>query len=1095
MKKNTVLIAALALSSLTMSAQSNSPKWLRNVAISPDGGTIAFTYKGDVFTVPSTGGEARQLTTSPYYDSTPIWSPDGSEIAFSSNRLGSDDIYVIPANGGTARRITTHSGAETPLAFLPGNKLIFSSAIMPGQYTAQAPFGAQTYVVDLNVDEPRPELYLSLPMLSASVRPDGSLLYQDKKGYENIWRKHERSSATGDVWLVTPQQKFERQTTFNGHDINPVWADGDNYYYLSEFADDNLNIYAASTANPSNPKQLTHYKQYPVRSLSASDGGKVLAYSYDGEIYTLRPGGEPQKVDVSITADDFDADVVKYFSGSGATTIAPNAQADELAFVIRGDVYATSVKYPTTVRITNTPGQERVVDVAPDGKSVVYDSERDGIWGLYVSKIKNPEEKKLAYATEFVEEPLYICQTSAQQPVYSPDGKKVAFLEDRTTLRVIDVATKKVTTALDGKYNYSYTDGDITFCWSPDSKWLLVDYIGDGGWNNSDIALVAADGSEVVDLTESGYSDSNPKWALGGKAITYSTGRYGMKSHGSWGNQSDIMLMVLDDQAWDDFNMTEEEVALKEQAEKDKKEKEKAEADKDTKNKSKKKGKTTSKSKKGDKKDVTPAPESPKTKFDIANRRYRTVRLTANSAFVGNYFLNKKGDKLYYLASPTEGGASLYCRDLKKGSTKVLAQGVNGGFVPDAKGENLFVLSGRGISKLSLSDGKSTPVEFKAPYNRHPSLERAYIYDHMLHQVKNKFYDANLHGLDWDSIGSHYRRFLPHINNNRDFAILMSEVLGELNASHTGASTSSYAPVSMMGTAFLGAYFDPTHDGDGLLISEILPRGPMSVKKAGLKVGDIITEIDGEPIKAGKDYYPLLEGKGGRNVTLTVKRADGTAHTAVIKAASSAGSLLYDRWVAHNEHLVDSLSGGRLAYVHVQGMNSPSFRTVYDRLLGHYRNTEAAIVDTRWNGGGWLHNDIAQLLSGKEYVRFTPRGRYIGSEPFSQWTKPSVMLVNESNYSDAHGTPFVYQTLGIGPVIGAPVPGTMTAVWWETQIDPSLVFGIPQVTSQDMNGQVLENHQLTPDVLIYNLPDQVIAGQDAQLEGAVRHLLEQLDKK
>jgi C-terminal processing protease CtpA/Prc len=175
-------------------------------------------------------------------------------------------------------------------------------------------------------------------------------------------------------------------------------------------------------------------------------------------------------------------------------------------------------------------------------------------------------------------------------------------------------------------------------------------------------------------------------------------------------------------------------------------------------------------------------------------------------------------------------------------------------------------------------------------------------------------------------------------------------------------------------------------------------------------------------------------------------------------------------------------------------MDSPSFRTVFDKMLGKYRNREAIIVDTRWNGGGWLHNDLAILLGGKEYVRFVPRGNYIGSEPFSQWTKPSVMLVNESNYSDAHGSPFVYQTLGLGDVVGAPVPGTMTAVWWEKQIDPTLVFGIPQVTSIDMHGNVLENHQLNPDVLIYNRPDDVMNGKDAQIEGSVRTLLEKLDK-
>ena len=194
-----------------------------------------------------------------------------------------------------------------------------------------------------------------------------------------------------------------------------------------------------------------------------------------------------------------------------------------------------------------------------DGRTLVYDSERDGKWQLFTARIKNDDEKSFAYASEIVEEPLYSADGPAQQPVFSPDGKKVAFLENRCELRVIDVDSKAVNTALDGKYNYSYTDGDISFVWSPDSKRLLADYIGIGGWNNTDIAMVKADGSEVIDLTESGYADASPRWALDGKAITYASGRYGMKSHGSWGNEFDVTLMVLDAEAWDKFNMTKEE--------------------------------------------------------------------------------------------------------------------------------------------------------------------------------------------------------------------------------------------------------------------------------------------------------------------------------------------------------------------------------------------------------------------------------------------------------------------------------------------------------------------------------------------------------
>lgn len=268
----------------------------------------------------------------------------------------------------------------------------------------------------------------------------------------------------------------------------------------------------------------------------------------------------------------------------------------------------------------------------------------------------------------------------------------------------------------------------------------------------------------------------------------------------------------------------------------------------------------------------------------------------------------------------------------------------------------------------------------------------------------------------------------------------------------------------------------------------------MSRKSANIGVGDIILSIDGTTITPGTDFFPLLEGKAGKKTRLHVSKTDGSFIDVVVKPIPqyTASSLAYSAWVERNQALVDSLSGGRLGYVHIQGMDTESFQRVYNDLLGKYRNAEAVIVDTRFNGGGWLHNDVALLLSGKEYVRYSPRGRYIGSDPFSQWTKPSVMLTNEANYSDAHGTPYVYKTLGIGDIVGAPVPGTMTAVWWETQIDPSLVFGIPQVTSLDRNGRPLENQQLEPDVEVYNTPADIVTGHDAQIERAVEHLLKKL---
>ena len=1058
--------AGFALSSL--SAASEGPRWLRNTSISPDGKTIAFTFKGSVYTVPSTGGEARQLTSGGSYDTTPVWSPDSKTIVFSSDREGSADLYAVEAKGGTPRRLTTSSGSESPLTFISPTKVIFSSSDITSRETSRHPTRlTRTYAVDISVPDARPELFTAIPMGAADVSADGRILYQDKKGLEDKFRKHERSSGTSDVWLLD-NGKYTKLTDFNGHDLNPLWKpDGKGFYYVSE-QDGTLNVWSAAAPGEKGVK-LTSFEKHPVRTLSASRDG-LMAFSWDGDIYTLREGEQPRKLNIEINSDQYTRDEIKSFPTGNASYMAVSPDGKEVAFVIRGEVYVTDTKYKTTRRITDTPAQERCVAFSPDGRTLVYDSDRDGQWQLFTATIKNPAEKRFAYATEIVETPLYKGKGVAQQPVFSPDGKKVAFLEDRTTLKVIDVKSKEVKTALDGKYNYSYTDGDVPFEWSPDSEWLLVSYIGDGGWNNTDVAAVKADGSKVVDLTESGYSDGNAKWALGGRAVTYESGRYGMKSHGSWGQQSDILLMALDSEAWDELNSTEEEASMREEAEKDQKD----EAEKGKKDKKDKKAE-----KKAEKKNV----------LDFDNRRHRMKRLTGSSAFVGDYWLSPKGDKLYYTASATEGGGNLYVRDLRKDESKVLLKDVTGALVPDEKGENLFVISSRGMKKIDLAKGDADAIEFEAPYNRSSAAEREYIFDHMLRQVKDKFYDKNIHGVDWDYYGRHYREFLPYINNNDDFAILLSEILGELNASHTGGRY--YSNGARLQTASLGAFYDPDFKGDGLKVTEVVGGSPLGTKKANVKPGDVILSIDGKKIEAGKDYYKLLEGRAGRATLVEIARANGKHDTVSIKplSMSTFNNLLYKRWVERNEAYVDSISNGRIAYVHVEGMDSPSFRAVYERLLGKYRNAEAVVVDTRWNGGGWLHNDLALLLSGKKYVDFVPRGQYIGSEPFSQWTKPSVMLMNEGNYSDAHGSPYTYKTLGIGKLVGAPVPGTMTAVWWETQIDPSLVFGIPQVTSVDLNGEALENKQLNPDIEVYNNPADELAGRDAQLEAAVKALL------
>ncbi|MDE7407496.1 MAG: PDZ domain-containing protein, partial [Muribaculaceae bacterium] len=685
--------------------------------------------------------------------------------------------------------------------------------------------------------------------------------------------------------------------------------------------------------------------------------------------------------------------------------------------------YVANVEYGTTKQITDTPQQERDLTFGPDGRSIAYAAERGATWGIYESKIVRDDDKSFAYAREIKETPLVTGDETSFQPVYSPDGKELAYLKDRTELCVINLKDKKVRTALDGKYNYSYTDGDVDFVWSPDSRWFLTSYIGTGGWNNQDVALVKADGSEVVNLTESGYTDSNPKWVLGGKAMMWESDRAGYRSHGSWGAESDTYIMFFDADAYDEFRMTKEELDLR--PEDKKKDKEEAENDSVDDKKKKKK--------------VKPL------KFDLDHRRDRVMRLTPSSSFMGDAVLSPKGDKLYY--SVYNDGYNLWCRDLKDWSTKLIIRNVGGGaMVTDAKGEQMFVIKSGRVYKVDVAQGATEPVEFEAEFAYRPSQEREYIFNHAWRQVNDKFYDKDIHGIDWKAYHDNYVRFLPHINNNYDFAEMLSEMLGELNGSHTGARY--YGPGATKETAVLGAFYDESYTGDGLKVAEVIADGPLTRADSKITAGCVITSIDGKSIRAGEDYYPLLAGKSGKHVLLGVKSAKGKEFEQMVKPISigEQNNLLYKRWVRKNREQVDAESGGRVAYVHVRGMDSQSFRNTYSELLGRYRNHDAVIVDTRHNGGGWLHDDLVTLLSGKEYARYEPRGQYIGSDPFNKWLKPSCVLICEDNYSNAHGFPWVYKHQGVGKLIGTRVPGTMTSVWWETQIDPSIVFGIPQVT-------------------------------------------------
>jgi len=1108
--KGALAASFLAGTSFTAHAQVNSD-WYGQAAISPNGKTIAFTYKGDIYSVPTKGGTAVPLTVNAAWEGYPVWSNDGKSLAFASDRHGSLDVFVMPSSGGKAKRLTHHNAGDRPFSFTPDNRAVtFGSARTDSAKASLFPRGSLPELYNISVTGGTPEMVLTTPAEEAQWNADGSkLLYREEKALESDLRKHDTSAFARDIWMYDATTGAHTQLSdFAGGDHNPVWGKGDKIYYTSEEADSTFNIWRLELSSGSR-QSVTNYKTHPVRSLSIAKNG-TMAYVHHGSLYTVKDGNRPKAVKVSISTDGHgrDSETINVSSRIGDFSVSPKGK--EVAFVARGEVFVTSSEFRTTKRITNTAEQERSVDFAPDGKSLVYAAERDGKWKIALSKIASEDEKYFFAATTIEEKILFEADNEAFQPMFSPDGKKVAFISNRDAVKVIDIESGAVTTPLPANHNYSYADGDITFDWSNDSKWLTVDFAPRGRLFITNIAVVPADGSkEPVDISLSGYQDGSPSWHSSGNAVLWYSSRFGQRDHGSWGREFDVMAAFLNQDSFDKFSMSKEEYALMKELEEDKKKKKEEDKKKEDKSKSDEK---TEAEKNGKSDDTTDDKKEAKTKdskdkaedvkpieIEWDGIEDRTVRLTTHASALADAVLTKDGEKLYYL-SAFEGGFDLWMQDLRENETKLVTKlgADRASFELSDDEKQLFVLADGRLSKFKL-DGASASkkgISLKASMELKPDAERAYFFEHIWRQVKDKFYNPNMHGVDWAQMKADYATKLPSIGNNRDFARMMEEMLGELNASHTGAYYRGRG-ANTDNAATLGLIFEMSDTSGPLKISEVLDKSPFSKASSNVTAGMALSAIDGTSLDGSQNLFALLNHKSGERVRLTFLKEDGSSFDEVIKPIGrrTEAQLMYERWVKNREDLVKELSGGRLAYVHVRGMNDASFREVYSSLLGKNFDKDAVIVDTRWNGGGWLHNDLAKLLNGKNYLNLKVRGRTYSGEPMDQWYKPSILVIGEGNYSDAHTFPYTYRALGIGEMVGMPVPGTSTSVWWETLHSGDVFFGIPQVGNLDTNGEFLENAQIDPEYPIKNDPASAANGKDLQLEKAVEVMLGKLDSQ
>ncbi len=989
----------------------------------------------------------------------PVWSRDGSSIAFAGNQAGNFDVYLIPSAGGEARRLTWHSADEFPYDFSVDKGVIFGAVRLDDPENRQFPSDALQELYQVPVSGGRVQQLLTTPAEDAKMSADGRfIIYHDRKGRENIWRKHQTSSIARDVWVYDSRTKSHRKLSpFVGEDRNPVWAGSDNFFYLSE-KNGSFNVYRSSLSGNNEPQQVTFLKDHPVRFLSMGNG--VLCFGYNGEIYVKTQDGNPVKVSVDISAAEKNDDETHVpFSDITEMTVSPSGK--EIAFIMRGEVFAGSTEGNMIKRITRTPGAEAGLSFSPDGQRLLYAGERNGRWNIYQSEMIHPEERFFFNASSLKETTIINNDHENYQPQFSPDGKMIAFVEDRTTLKILNVASRQARTIAGPDQLYSRNDHDQYFEWSPDSRWLLIKYNG-GGNGNDEVGIISATGNgKPVNLTRSGYSDSNPQWMMDGRMMIWQTDRNGLHSYAnSSTRQDDVYALFFDRDLWKNFNLSKDEAALQ-------------------------KGLNTK----------SPQPAAAKeTDIDWEGLELRKTRLTTHPSLLSSAVVSKEGETLYYLAK-FERNYDLWSCNLRTKETKILLPlNISGASMQwDKDKKYIYLLAGGKVLRIDPAASKKESLSFSGEMAVNTAGERKEMFEHVWRRTKETFYTAGLHGVNWDALKTNYEKFLPYINNNYDFAELLNELLGELNVSHTGASFDDEMKDGDV-TASLGVFYDLTYKGPGMAIKEVMKGGRLDDPAFKVTPGTVIEMIDGEKVSADKDFAAYLDRKAGKKILLGLREGNSTRQIQVKPVTPEKEfDLLYERWIKRNEAETDKLSNGQLGYVHLYRMNDGAYRRTYEEVLGKFPGRKGMVVDTRFNRGGDLASELIMFLSGKKIRENTTDRFLVYSEPAFRWTKPSIVLACEANYSDGHCFVHDYQVLKMGKLVGMPVPGSCTWMTGQTLHDNAMHFSVPTLGVKDLEGRYLENSQTQPDIEVMNTYDTVAAGRDQQLEAAIRALMKDIN--
>lgn len=1032
---------------------------------------ITFSYAGDIFTVPITGGIARRLTTSPSVESFPRFSPDGKTIAFLGNYDGNNEIYTIPSIGGQPFRVTYGVDLPNQPERMGPDKIIMQwtkdgkKILYRGRQDTWNSLVGNLYLV--GADGSMPEI-LPLPRGGfASFSPDETKLAYNRIYREfRTWKRYSGGQAD-DIWIYDFKTKqLENITNHPAQDIIPMWKDNKIYFLSDRDFTMNLFVYDLTTKQT---KKITNFTDFDVKFPSL--GANHISFSQNGEIYLLDLKTDTyQKVNITV-AEDFLASrpeiisVKDFIANSG---ISPDGKA--AVFAARGDIFIVPAEKGNIINLTKSNGvHDRNPVWSPDGKWIAFISDKTGEDEVYIIK---PDGSSLTQITNNAKSYRYELK-------WSPDSKYLLNSDKLMNLYLIDITTKQTKTIATSK---SWEIRDFSF--SPDSKWIT--YTDDGENRFSQIHLYSIADGKTYKITSEFFESSNPTWDPKGRYLYFISSRFFRGRTGNFEynyifeDMDNIYGLILQEGELNPFSKYESDLITL-----------------DSNQESNKKPKTRK-----SKKDQIEEDNSIQINLDGLPDRIFEIP-TANGRYWGLFATD---DKIYYTRTNTGGKPAFYSFDLKEKKEEEVGNFSSYDITPDGKKILISKDGNYYIDKLSkkidLKEGKLPIEKMQMTLNRKEEWNQ--IFNEAWRQMKYFLYDPNMHGMDWNLIKERYSTWVPHLNHRADLTFLIGEMIGELDVGHAYIGGGDLPKVSRVNIGLLGARYELDKPTGYYKITKIFEGrnwepdtySPLTEPGLNVKVGDYLIAIDDEELSATNHPYKALNNKAETFVKLTVnsKPSRDGARDIWVKTIKSEEKLIYLNWVEKNRRYVEKVTNGRIGYIHIPDMGFTNGLIEFVKYFYPQLNKEGLIIDDRYNGGGNVSSLIIERLRREIAIAKHARNQQIiGSTPDAVMPGPMVCIINQQSMSDGDLFPYQFKKYGLGKLIGKRTWGGVIGIRGSLPFTDGTYLMKPEFANFGPNGEwILEDVGMEPDIEIENDPDKEWSGIDQQLDKAIEVILEEL---